>query len=167
MIRRGFLKTTGLTAGGFILGFPAFSSYAESEQSDLVLVRNGSGDEMVAKAISLLGGMGRFIAPGQTVLIKPNMSWDRAPEYGANTSPDVAAAVVRHVLQAGAKKVIVVDRTCNEARRCYRNSGLEKAMSDAGASVRHIREKNFETVKIENGYSLKNGISTVMHWNRM
>jgi len=29
--------------------------------------------------------MGRFVKRGETVLVKPNMAWDRTPEQGANT----------------------------------------------------------------------------------
>ncbi len=154
MRRRKFIKTTALATGGFTLGFPALKSFAESGQSDLVLIRNGNPAQLVQKAIELMGGMGRFVRAGQTVVVKPNIGWDRAPEYAANTNPEVAAEVVRLCVEAGAKKVLAFDRTCNNARRCYINSGLEKSMSDAGATVRFIRDKLFEPVKIENGLVL-------------
>ncbi len=154
MQRRSFLRATGAaTAGGFFLGFPTVKAFAEQQQADLVLVKNGDPAQLVRKALELMGGIERFVKPGQRVVIKPNMSWDRSPEYAANTNPQVAAEMVKLCLQAGADKVLAFDRTCQEARRCYTNSGVEKAMDDAGASVRFIRDSLFETVDI-NGFVL-------------
>lgn len=155
MQRRHFLRTTALSTGGFVLGFPSVNLFASTKRADLVLVKNGKPAEMIQKTFELLGGVSRFVKPGQTVVIKPNIGWDRAPEFGANTHPEVAAEVVRQCLAAGAKRVLAFDRSCNNARRCYINSGLETAMSDAGAKVRFMHERRFETVKIPEGIALK------------
>jgi len=152
--RREFIRFAVLGTGGFILGFPIVKSFAAGDSVDLVVVRNGAPTQMVRKAIDLLGGISRFVKKGQSVVVKPNIAWDRAPEFAATTNPAVAAEVVRMCIEAEASKVISFDRTCNDARRCYISSGLEKAMSDAGANVRFIREKLFEPVKIPDGLML-------------
>lgn len=154
MRRRTFLQTTGLAAGGFVLGFPQVSSYAATKQADLVLVRKGTPTQLVRKTLELMGGIERFVKPGQTVFVKPNMSWDRRPEQAANTNPEVAAEVVKMCYEAGAEQVLVADNTCNEARRCYINSNVEKSMSDAGAKVRFVRDRDFEDVPIKDGFKL-------------
>mgnify|MGYP000954075888 CR=1 FL=1 len=87
------------------------------------------------KAVEALGGMGRFVSKGAVVVVKPNIGWDRTPEQAANTDPQVVAALVEMCYQAGAKRVNVFDITCNDARRCYANSGIEKAAKEKGASV--------------------------------
>jgi len=155
MDRRDFIRTTTLAAGGYLLGFHTFRLFAQEERADLVIVRNGKPAQITRKAIDLLGGIKRFVKKGQTVVVKPNIGWDRAPEYAATTNPEVAAEIVKMCYEAGAKQIISFDRTCNEDRRCYINSGLEKAMSDAGASVRFIRDQLFEPVEIVGGYQLK------------
>ncbi len=68
-------------------------------------------------------------------MVKPNIGWDRTPIQAANTNPLVVAEVVRLVLDAGAKKVIVTDASCNEAGRCFTRSGIWKAAYDVGADV--------------------------------
>jgi uncharacterized protein (DUF362 family) len=68
-------------------------------------------------------------------VLKPNIAWDRTPEQAANTNPEVVAEVVRQCWQAGAKKVIVTDVSCNDPRRCFQRSGIEQAARDAGATV--------------------------------
>ena len=119
MRRRAFLKSSSIAMGGFALGFPTVKAFSETGKSDLVMVKNGSPAQMVRKSVELLGGISRFVKNGQTVLIKPNMSWDRAPEYAANTNPEVASEMVKLCFEAGAKKVVALDNTCQEARRCY------------------------------------------------
>lgn len=86
-------------------------------------------------AIEALGGMQAFVRPGDVVVIKPNIGWDRTPEQAANTNPDVVAALVELAYQAKAKRVNVFDVTCNDERRCYENSGIRRAAEAAGARV--------------------------------
>jgi uncharacterized protein (DUF362 family) len=97
----------------------------------------GSGDPAGAtnKVISALGGMKRFVHSGETVVVKPNIGWDRTPIQAANTNPIVVATVVDLCLKAGAKRVIVTDNPCNEARRCFTRSGIWKAAEEAGGEI--------------------------------
>ncbi len=103
------------------------------------IVRNGSPEALTRRAVEALGGMARFVRSGQSVVIKPNIGWDRTPEQAANTHPGVVATLVRLALEAGAGKVAVMDHTCNDPRRCYQRSGIEDAAADAGASILHLR----------------------------
>ncbi len=90
---------------------------------------------LVRKAVEALGGMRRFISRGDVVVVKPNIGWDRTPIHAANTNPQVVAEVVRLALDAGAKRVVVTDASCNEPNRCFQRSGIWKAAYDAGADV--------------------------------
>jgi uncharacterized protein (DUF362 family) len=89
----------------------------------------------VQKALENLGGIRRFVSRQDVVVIKPNIAWDRTPEQAANTNPEVVAEVVRQCWQAGAKRVIVTDVSCNEPRRCFQRSGIQAAARAAGAEV--------------------------------
>ena len=77
------------------------------------------------------------------VVIKPNIAWDRTPEQAANTNPLAVAEMVRQCLDAGAKKVIVTDVSCNEPHRCFQRSGIARAASDEGAEVVLPEERLF------------------------
>jgi len=62
---------------------------------------------------------------------------------------------VRQCLQAGARRVIVTDVSCNEPRRCFRRSGIEAAARAAGAEVilpdaDHFREVDMGGVVLKN-----------------
>ncbi|EYF03978.1 DUF362 domain-containing protein [Chondromyces apiculatus] len=91
--------------------------------------------DLVRKAVGALGGMQRFISRGDIVVVKPNIGWDRTPIHAANTNPRVVAEVVRLAYDAGAKRVIVTDASCNEPNRCFQRSGIWKAAYDVGADV--------------------------------
>ncbi|MCP4580252.1 MAG: DUF362 domain-containing protein [candidate division Zixibacteria bacterium] len=88
-----------------------------------------------AAAIGALGGIETFIKAGDIVCIKPNIGWDRTPQLGANTHPDVVAELIHLCLAAGAGKVIVVDVTCNDSNRTYNRSGIKAASEAEGAEV--------------------------------
>ena len=102
---------------------------------DMAIVRGPDAAANVRRAIEAMGGMGRFIKRGESVVIKPNIGWNRLPEQAANTNPDVVAEVVRLVAAAGAGKIWVTDVSVNTPEQCFARSGIEKAAQAAGATV--------------------------------
>jgi uncharacterized protein (DUF362 family) len=101
----------------------------------MTVVQNGEPAALVRQALEDLGGIGRFVSRQDVVVLKPNMAWDRTPEQAANTNPDLVAEVVRQCWQAGAKRVIVTDVSCNDPRRCFMRSGIQQAARAQGAEV--------------------------------
>lgn len=151
--RRRFLKTLILTGGSVLTG--AFNILreinlleAKENYYDIVMVRGGSPEVLTKKAIESLGGIERFISRGDVVVIKPNIGWDRLPEQGANTNPEVVGTLVRLCIDAGAKKVKVFDNTCDNPRRCYHQSGIEKSVKAAGGEIFFTEENRFKETKI-------------------
>jgi uncharacterized protein (DUF362 family) len=104
-------------------------------EAELAVGHGADPAAVTAAVIAALGGMQNFISPGDKVIVKPNVGWDRRPEQAANTNPDVVAEVVRHCVAAGAAKVIVTDITCNDAVRSFNRSGIGAAAREAGAEV--------------------------------
>ncbi len=151
MDRRRFLKTAAL--GGMGLALPSLdplaSLAAPAAPPDLAVVRGSSPAGMVRAAIEALGGIGRFVSRGDIVVVKPNIAWDRVPEQAGNTNPEVVAEMVRLCIEAGARKVKVFDRTVNDPRRCYVQSGIEPAARAAGAAVDHIDDRKFKEMELK------------------
>ncbi|MGP8270515.1 MAG: DUF362 domain-containing protein [Terracidiphilus sp.] len=106
-----------------------------SQLPHLVVVQGGEPRALVQRALEDLGGIGRFVSRQDVVVLKPNIAWDRTPEQAANTNPELVAEVVRQCWQAGAKRVIVTDVSCNEPRRCFARSGIQAAARAEGAEV--------------------------------
>lgn len=59
-----------------------------------------------ARAVDLIGGMGRFVKRGETVLVKPNICIGKPSETGAVTDPELTAAVCRLAADFGARPVV-------------------------------------------------------------
>lgn len=164
MKRRDFLKKglgAGLLAGAFLkvngAGTLAGVNKANlSKPFDLVAVMGGEPAQMFDKAIAAMGGIGKFVKAGQTVVVKPNIGWDTPEELGANTNPRLVARIVEQCLKAGAKDVFVFDNTCDTWNRCYANSGIEDAVKNAGGRmVPGNTENYYKSVSIPNGKRLK------------
>ncbi len=140
MNRRRFLATTlGGIAAGSLLGTSARARLLRGSGAparyDLVAVRGGQPDVMFDRGIASLGGIGTFVRKGATVLVKPNIGWDVAPENAANTNPLLVRRIIEHCINAGAKEVRVFDHTCDAWVQCYRSSGIERAVRDAGGKI--------------------------------
>lgn len=116
---------------------------------EMAIVQGEDPASLARQAVEELGGMRRFVSRGDVVLVKPNIGWDRTPEQAANTNPDVVAEIVRQCLGAGAKRVIVADVSCNEARRCFQRSGIAEAAQLAGAVVILPEPSRFKDVDIK------------------
>jgi len=115
----------------------------------LAIVRGiAPAETMVRAAVEALGGMARFIARGDVVVVKPNIGWDRNPKQAANTNPEVVAAVIKLAMEAGAKRVIVTDGSCNDPFRCFSRSGIGKAAQEIGAEVLLPAEHRFRKMDL-------------------
>jgi uncharacterized protein (DUF362 family) len=165
MDRRYFIKKS--IQAGIVLGsansigihFNLFASQTPypSNNYDLVAIKGSEPDAMFDKAIESLGGMKSFINKGQKVVVKPNIGWDVAPERGGNTNPVLVKRIIQHCYEAGAKEVYVFDNTCDDWKRCYSNSGIERAVKDAGGKmVSGDSERYYQSVDVKQGKKLKN-----------
>ncbi|MGW8195774.1 MAG: DUF362 domain-containing protein, partial [Desulforhopalus sp.] len=142
MDRREFIKKT--VQGGIIAGSSMiFGRYSKALAApsgstapyDLVAVKGAKPDIMFDQAMASLGGMSNFVPKGSRVVVKPNIGWDVPPDRGGNTHPKLISRIIEHCLQAGAGEVSVFDHTCDSWQRCYRNSGIERAVKDAGGKI--------------------------------
>jgi uncharacterized protein (DUF362 family) len=154
MDRREFLRIAGITGIGLSIPSSIESMLDAGEAPDLAVATGNSPAGITKAAIDAFGGMKRFISRGDIVVVKPNIAWDRLPEQAANTNPEVAAEVVRLCFESGAKKVRVFDRTVNDPRRCYVQSGIADAVRNMGADVSFTDERKFRKMKI-NGEAMK------------
>jgi len=152
MKRRDFLKN--IAVGSIALNISPHILAQGNKYPDLAVVQGESPSQITRKALSVIGGMNRFVSKGDEVLIKPNIGWDRTPEQAACTNPQVIKTLVELCFEAGAKKVKVMDHPCNPARRTYVRSGIADAAKEAGADVPYPNEYKLKKVPI-NGQKLK------------
>jgi uncharacterized protein (DUF362 family) len=165
MDRREFIEQVAAWSAGALVAAPVFNvasvlaADAKRPSKSLLSVAKGKDyTELVARVLKPVGGIAAFVHRGDRVVVKPNMGWDRTPEQAANTNPDVMKAIVQQCLAAGAKRVLVFDRTCHEQRHCYTNSGIQAAIESIGDSRAQCifpDESRYVPVKIEKGKAVR------------
>jgi uncharacterized protein (DUF362 family) len=144
MKRRTFVKNGLLFSGALALP-PLLPGQDKPVGPLLAQVQGDSPYEITKRAIAEIGGMGKIIARNDVVMIKPNIGWNRTVEQAACTNPEVLRALIELVFNAGAKKVIVMDKTCHTAGDCYARSGIEAMAKGAGAEVRYCDDNRLAT----------------------
>jgi len=148
--------TTSAAAAAASSGAPGASGAAGAAAADLSFIQGGETPSALCRAaVDAIGGMKRFVKKGAVVVVKPNIGWDRTPELAANTNPEVVAELVKMAFEAGAAKVKVFDRPCQNMRSCYTHSGIEEAARAAGATVLPFDEARCRNMTVSNGVFLK------------
>jgi len=152
--RRKFLKTA---ATGMALGLVGRPSFLEAKEDyDLVAI---SGEPVAAtrKALEAMGGISRFVKKGQRVVLKPNMSFSRTPDFSATTHPLVVATAAQACIEAGAQQVLILDHTLQRAEFCLERTGIRDACKNIpGVHVLALQEKKFfHEIKIPQGKVLE------------
>ena len=97
-------------------------------------------DAAVGRALELLGGMARFVRPGQRVLIKPNLVLPSPPERAIVTHPSVLRAVVEQVQAAGglpfiADNPVVLPVSRRGWESAYERAGWAAVAAETGARL--------------------------------
>jgi uncharacterized protein (DUF362 family) len=126
------------------------------EDYDLVAI---SGEPVAAtrKALEAMGGISRFVKKGQRVVLKPNMSFSRTPDFSATTHPLVVATAAQACIEAGAQQVLILDHTLQRAEFCLERTGIRDACKNIpGVHVLALQEKKFfHEIKIPQGKVLE------------
>ncbi|HNZ59083.1 MAG TPA: DUF362 domain-containing protein [Syntrophorhabdaceae bacterium] len=151
MNRRDFIKF-GLSS----LIFAGLPKNSLSQALPVLSIAEGKDHAAITiNAINAVGGIERFVKKGDVVVVKPNIGWDRKPEYAANTNPIVVKTIVDACINVGAKKVKVFDNSCNDPRRCYQSSGINSALKGIkGVELKYMEDERYKNIRL-NGVALK------------
>jgi len=91
-------------------------------------------EKLVKDVLRPLGGSENLIQENATVVVKPNAGHVAGPETSVNTNPELVAAVIKEVKQAGAKEVILAEASAIgcDTMESFKASGILKAAEEAG-----------------------------------
>jgi len=90
----------------------AMPSHASAGMAQVAIVRTGGDVEAaVRQAVAQAGGLAGVVAPGDMVVVKPNLVMDSLASSGMVTDPAVTRAVVQLAREAGAAQVIIAEGT--------------------------------------------------------
>ena len=132
---------------------PRFDIDRGSAAKRLSIAHGNDIEKMVRAAIGGLGGIEQFIKPGDVVVLKPNVAFDRGPILGATTSPEVLGAVAKLVREAGARRIIVADNPINQPEGCFHKSGVGQAATEAGCELMMPTPNRFQSLAVGRHHS--------------
>jgi uncharacterized protein (DUF362 family) len=167
--RRDVIKWAGAAAAGLALLGSGCSPQAENEaatpqaqepradQAYLAVARGSDAAAITRAAIQALGGMQRFVKRDANVIIKPNICVAyHGPEYAATTNPIVVATLIGLCLEAGAKRVRIMDTPFGgTAESAYEVTGIGKAVRAAGGEMEIMSPIKFIKTPIPEGRDIK------------
>ncbi|MGD2200111.1 MAG: DUF362 domain-containing protein [Candidatus Bathyarchaeota archaeon] len=110
----------------------------------------GSLEDAVREAVSLLGGIGDFARPGETILVKPNLFTTISAEKGATTDLRIFMALTRMLQEAGAEPVVgECPATSSYARPdiVFDGLGVREVCREAGVEINVLDRE--EPVRVE------------------
>ncbi len=123
----------------------------------MVVARAGEPDALIQRSMAAFGGMGTFVKKGANVILKPNICTAyHSYEYAATTNPFLVGALVKLCLEAGAKKVTVMDFPFGStAEEAYVVSGISDQVKAAGGDIIVMSDFKFVPTDIPSGAWLK------------
>ncbi len=123
------------------------------DRSTVALARCARYEDVAAampRLLDLLGGMGRFVKPGQSVLVKPNLLSEHTPDEAVTTHPEVIRAVIRAVREAGGKPW-VADSAANVANlaQVWKRCGVEAVCREEDAPLVNLEKAGSERIEMD------------------
>ena len=91
--------------------------------------------EALRRAVQPFGGLEAFVAPGQKVLIKPNLLAAAAPAEAVTTHPAVIKALVGMVQDAGGEAFIGDNPGNDDQKVTLSKAGLQEIIDQTGAKA--------------------------------
>jgi uncharacterized protein (DUF362 family) len=156
MDRREFLKRGAALGVSAPLAAPVLGHSTSGDLSldvanqgvDLATVSGSDYYANTVRALEIVGGMGSFVSSGAKVGLLVNSPWQNPGTY---TNPDVALAVLRMCLDAGAGDIHTVEGASTDY---WNRSSLSGQFATEIAALKPSGEKDV-VVDIPNGVSLK------------
>ena len=98
----------------------------------------GAVRSALERHLELLGGLGRFVSPGDNVLLKPNFIAPKSRRKATQTDPAVIVELARILKDFGAKPFIGDSPAWGTVRRCIRALGMEDELAGLDVAVRQL-----------------------------
>jgi len=104
--------------------------------ADVGLGRQGNTAEKLRRALDGVGGLTHYVKPDDIVLVKPNVAFDRSPNLGATSNPELLEVLIRMLLvDCRAQEVRVADNPIESPADCFAKSQIRSASERAGGRI--------------------------------
>jgi len=114
-------------------------------------------EQMVRKAIDNLGGISKFVRPGQSVFIKPNVAFPNSAVNGVTVEPKIVGELIELSKEAGASKIWVGESSANgiDTKEAFKKVGISEIIQRAGGEEIYLDDVPLVSVSIPNGKALR------------
>ena len=118
---------------------------------------SGNMQPVIEELLSGIGGIGKFIKPGQKILLKPNMLTTRTPDQATTTHPEIVRAVIR-IVKAHGGIVSVGDSPANVTKivDLWDATGIKKVCDEENVPLLNFENAGSVTLNI---YGMQVGIA--------
>ncbi len=116
-------------------------------------------EERMGDLFDMMGGSGKFLSPGEKIVLKVNLLAAAEPEKAVTTHPGVVASVARMTKELGATPVIAdspgsgYPYTKKTLERTYRASEMDKVAEEVGVTLNY--DTSFDVVSYPEGEHFK------------
>ncbi|MGD9110161.1 MAG: DUF362 domain-containing protein [Phycisphaerales bacterium] len=110
------------------------------------------------RQFELLGGLSKFVKPGDTVLLKPNMIAPKSRRHATQTDPAVILELAKILKDYGARPFVGDSPAWANIYACVQKLRLDEPLKKLGVPVRQLGSA--KTCRLE-GTGLKVGISRI------
>ena len=109
---------------------------------------------LVDKALEALGGVGKLVPTGASILVKPNVG---SYAEDATTDPRITAAVVKALKSSSPSQIIVGEASERGVDTDYalQVTGTKTAAEAAGAEVRNLKNDPVVRIEVHEGAAIK------------
>jgi uncharacterized protein (DUF362 family) len=161
LLRAAFGSAAGLVLGSRLSPQQPVVRAAVTREPLAVVVAEGTNDDSMAgflmTALAPFGGIKAFVKPGQVVCIKPNATWANPPHTASSTDPELLRALIQLVKEAGAKRIVVVDRcTIDPPAMCLEISGIGAVVNEEGVE-QVFTDRYLEPPEVYSGFDIPAG----------
>ena len=103
----------------------------------------------IERALDRLGGLGKYVRPGQRVLLKPDLMYDYPGDCGQTTSAEFTAAVGRMVAELGAYCLVAMGEHAHDMIKGALDQGfpperawVARTHEEMARRVKEVMKKN-------------------------
>ena len=150
--RRRFIQAGLFTLGAVGTGLVRPPSILSLSKPDLTIAHGTDPYRATVKAIEMLGGIERFVKPGNNVILFPNIISPSPPQTAINTNPGVVAAVAENAgitkQQSNAVLTALADLAYKEAKSGFTLPGIGKLVLQKRKARMGRNPQTGEAIKI-------------------
>ena len=150
-IKRGAASGAAVFMGTSLLGRKVLAGIIDRE-ADISVINGTDYFGNTKKAVDVLGGMQKFVAPGSKVGLLINSGFD---QKGAFVNPDISLSVIKMCFEAEAEKLVCLQVVDD---KYWARSDHHEGMKDMFTAVSQVESNNFPAEFNDEDWKLIPGI---------